>query len=513
MKERELLYVVVILSAAFIISFCLMGFLPSIIPSNGGLLGSVAPSSSTSSSLTVTANPVNVPAGGSTWITATAPASNGYCSSDLIKFTSDSGKFASAECNVQGRCYPGDTRCDFAGVCKQVCYYYLSPCQCSVYFTPSGTGPVVVTAHDVSNSILYSDGQVGINGGVTTTTTGTQTTTQTTSETTSATTTTTTPATTTTTTSAGGLCTGTSSLCSSLTEAKCIGQWGCSYECYENGKGAERCSCAGTAAGCSSFTTASKCSAQQGCSWTGATTTTTTTSQTTGTTTTTSATTETTTTTPPEGCTNEDPTVTVVPYSIIGSPGDTMNYGIIVTNNDNSECGTSTFTLSNDCPAGWTCVLNETSVAVAPGDSDTTAGISITSPNTADQNAYQFNVTAANSGNGLYASTSPAFALLSQFTFSGFSCSAVDKVCTIDYQNGGSTPVVIAIYLINGQQLVQTDFGALPNDQPTFTAPPFDCGSLAAGNYNVMFQLFFESDTTYSNPFFSPTSVLGMTCP
>jgi uncharacterized membrane protein len=80
-------------------------------------------------------------------------------------------------------------------------------------------------------------------------------------------------------------------------------------------------------------------------------------------------------------CTRSAPTVTVSPTSQTGSPGDTLNYTVIVANKDGAQCGSSTFTVdASGLPAGFTS--NTFNVTSAPG-SYGSGTLAVTSPSNA----------------------------------------------------------------------------------------------------------------------------------
>lgn len=101
------------------------------------------------------------------------------------------------------------------------------------------------------------------------------------------------------------------------------------------------------------------------------------------------------------------------------------------------------------------------------------------------------------------------------FTFSNFACDSTTTTCSMSYNNGGSQSVVMVLYLLSNQQLQQEIIGTIAPGSGTFNAPPFSCSALASGQYNIMFQVFFASDTSYRNPIpgLSPTTAAVLACP
>lgn len=94
-------------------------------------------------------------------------------------------------------------------------------------------------------------------------------------------------------------------------------------------------------------------------------------------------------------CTS-NPTVGISPSSQSGIPGQSLIYSINVTNNDNSACTSTLFSLANTCPSGWTCTLSQNSVTIAAQASDVSSTITLISAMSAQDGSNPFSVTAAN---------------------------------------------------------------------------------------------------------------------
>lgn len=82
----------------------------------------------------------------------------------------------------------------------------------------------------------------------------------------------------------------------------------------------------------------------------------------------------------------------------------------------------------------------------------------------------------------------------------------------MNYANQADESLVIAFYLLRNHKLTQTVVFEVAKGSSSFTAPPFSCNSLES-QYNVMFQAFLKSDTSYGNPIKSPTELKIITCP
>ena len=154
-------------------------------------------------------------------------------------------------------------------------------------------------------------------------------------------------------------------------------------------------------------------------------------------------------------CSRQNPSVTISPSSQTGNPGQTLTYTVYVTNNDNSACGSSTFTLTNTCPSGFTCSLSSSSLTISPGSTSSTS-ISVTSSSSSSPGTYTFSVTATNNADSTKRGTgSASYVVISQpfdFSLSVSPSSLVlhqgevaSLVVTLDLISGTSKPVNFSI--------------------------------------------------------------------
>jgi hypothetical protein len=101
----------------------------------------------------------------------------------------------------------------------------------------------------------------------------------------------------------------------------------------------------------------------------------------------------------PIPCTRANPTVTMSPSSQWAYAGGTLNYNVVVKNNDNFECSPSIFTVStvgSASTSGWTFVTNPQSVSLGPGAQATVVS-GVTSISSAAEGYYTLTSTAQNS--------------------------------------------------------------------------------------------------------------------
>lgn len=107
-------------------------------------------------------------------------------------------------------------------------------------------------------------------------------------------------------------------------------------------------------------------------------------------------------------CTQVSPSIVITPTSQSGTSGQTLGYNYTLTNNDSSNCSSSTFGTASSLPSGWFITpgsfLDET---ITPGTS-VTKSFNVTSSDTAVANNYSFSLTATNVVNTSLKATSTA---------------------------------------------------------------------------------------------------------
>ncbi|MBW6431707.1 hypothetical protein K0A96_00805, partial [Patescibacteria group bacterium] len=96
-------------------------------------------------------------------------------------------------------------------------------------------------------------------------------------------------------------------------------------------------------------------------------------------------------------CVRSQPSLWVGPPGPYGGAGETLTYKYYVTNNDNANCGNSTYEITPKMPDGLTISDQKLTITVAPG---TGAGgeFTVTSAPTLADGAYSFTLTARNTG-------------------------------------------------------------------------------------------------------------------
>lgn len=98
-------------------------------------------------------------------------------------------------------------------------------------------------------------------------------------------------------------------------------------------------------------------------------------------------------------CTRSAPTITMTPSAQTGAGGQTLSYGLTLSNRDSASCTASTFALSRTLPSGWSGAISTSSMLLSPGQS-ASSSLTATPPATAAVGSYALTVSAAD---GAYA--------------------------------------------------------------------------------------------------------------
>jgi uncharacterized membrane protein len=86
-------------------------------------------------------------------------------------------------------------------------------------------------------------------------------------------------------------------------------------------------------------------------------------------------------------CTHTNPTVTFSPVTQSVQAGTTAMYILGVRNNDNASCNSSTFSLGDSVPSGWTAALGISALTISAGGSASTS-LQVTSPSNTSGGSY-----------------------------------------------------------------------------------------------------------------------------
>ncbi len=101
---------------------------------------------------------------------------------------------------------------------------------------------------------------------------------------------------------------------------------------------------------------------------------------------------------------------TISPYdSMWVNPGQTVNTGVTITNNDSPACGASNFNLTSSVAAGLTQTPASTSVSVPPSGATRSISFTLTSSTSAASGYYPFTETVKNSASSQTASATGSY--------------------------------------------------------------------------------------------------------
>jgi alpha-galactosidase-like protein len=148
----------------------------------------------------------------------------------------------------------------------------------------------------------------------------------------------------------------------------------------------------------------------------------------------------------PLPCVRANPTVTVSPsQSQWVTAGTTVNYTMSVKNMDGTGCSSSTFSLGDAVPAGWTALLPTSSLTLSPGASGS-AGLQVASPAGTADGFYQLTQAATNSAAPTYtASTQSTYVVASSLVVTVSASQATysrNQIATLTATvTGGTAPV------------------------------------------------------------------------
>jgi len=105
----------------------------------------------------------------------------------------------------------------------------------------------------------------------------------------------------------------------------------------------------------------------------------------------------------PTPCAHANPTVSASPLNPSSSPGKSVGYSVVVTNNDSAGCSAGNFSLASNQPSGWATAFSATTLTLSPGQSGTVT-MTKNIPASVIAGMYAVDTTAAdntNTGSGL----------------------------------------------------------------------------------------------------------------
>jgi hypothetical protein len=127
-------------------------------------------------------------------------------------------------------------------------------------------------------------------------------------------------------------------------------------------------------------------------------------------------------------CFNSSPTVTFIPPLRTSSAGVTVGFTVNVTNENTQFCLNRIFDLTESCPSGWTCSLDQNFLTLSSGESDTVA-LDVTSSASASKGFYTAAVTAEDTDSGETGSGQGTIEITEICNCSAYNNCACDSVC------------------------------------------------------------------------------------
>jgi len=204
----------------------------------------------------------------------------------------------------------------------------------------------------------------------------------------------------------------------------------------------------------------------------------------------------------PVPCTVAAPMVTLTPAVSSAFPGDTVDYAIVITNNDAGSCTSRSFNLSSTIPAGWGTTFSQTSLSLPPSSS-ASAKMSKTVPSSASPGTYAANVIATDGSSSVEGKTNVTIQLIplaitlstSSGPFTKGSTVAITAKVMQGSINASGASVVFTMISPNGT----TSTKKITADSNGVAVWSYRVGPKdAKGNYQVTAQAKFGSQSTSS---------------
>ena len=199
-------------------------------------------------------------------------------------------------------------------------------------------------------------------------------------------------------------------------------------------------------------------------------------------------------------CTSSAPTVSVSPLNPSLYPGQTVIYGLTVTNNDSSGCSASTVNLGSTEPSGWSTSFSAPSVTLNPGQSSTvTMYKGAPSGTAAATYAVNVNATTPLAGASQTANatvmTPPPLAATVSVSGSTFSPPGTVAITSTVTNNGSPASGASVNFTLTNPNGSTTTQNATTNSSGVATWNYKLNGKSAPGNYSVMGKASLGSGT------------------
>ncbi len=175
-------------------------------------------------------------------------------------------------------------------------------------------------------------------------------------------------------------------------------------------------------------------------------------------------------------CVSSTPNLTVSPGTQTGSPGDSLNYSVTVSNGDGANCEASTFLLNQTLPVGWSGSMGPASLTLQPGETASATFIATSSAISADGN-YDLSIEVSDA-------SEPVHSNAASLTYTVQTpCTADTPTVSISPVNQSAAPGSVLAYTLSvtnrdSQNCAQSSF-ALNSIVPTGWAGSLSKSSLA----------------------------------
>jgi len=167
-------------------------------------------------------------------------------------------------------------------------------------------------------------------------------------------------------------------------------------------------------------------------------------------------------------CSPANPSLSLTPgESSWVAAGTSFSYNLTLTNRDSSACGSNSFSLSAGAPSGWSKVLGNSTLTLAPGESATTT-LTVTSSSSAADGFYTISVAAASgsySANGKVtyvvdnpdATTNNAPVANNDSASTDYETAVTINVLSNDSDPDGDTLKVTSVSGVNGSAVINAN--------------------------------------------------------
>lgn len=218
-----------------------------------------------------------------------------------------------------------------------------------------------------------------------------------------------------------------------------------------------------------------------------------------------------------QSCVKANPSISLSPNeSAWVTPGTAVAYSATVTNNDNSSCANSDFSITADAPSGW--VASSNSLNLAPGASGSVT-INVTSSNTANDGFYDIAISAQNSNDSSFntsgvvsyvvdtpvqacVAANPLLSLISSQSGAVTPGSAVTYTATIKNQNSDSCAVTnfdISANVPTGWTATESNVSLASGSSATVNLNVTSSMDANDGVYNFSINAQNNENTNYNN--------------